>query len=693
MKSKKRTIGIVVIIVLFCIVGGIFIFNNQSKHKGKEESTSSNVYNEKVDSAIDSVLFKEDYNSLSLNEKKDKMLSILYQLEKDGEILKDSIFYQEKIIWFKYSDGTESGVVLEEWTAGFGGSADISNYVTAWNNNGMPSILESEINISDLTKPFPSLSSTNSKINFSNPSYSFLEEDIKSLDLSAKYMFGWCDSNDTFSNCYRYLIDYQENQKIWSNNYLKTDLDDYCTIEDFKTGLLNYNIVFIQEHGALYKNIPIICTREEYDKSKYNDDKKHLIFTKGTNGKYYYYIKPSFFEKYYGDGKLKDTIVWIGSCHGYQYNDLSFAFEKCGASAVVGYNESILLEYDKCLQNAFVYDLMYGSTVKEALEFSKKIWTQNDKDFTTKYSKYFANCGIGTEAKVNINGENAKLIRLEERNVQLKIYVMEEGNTSNLLTNKNVEITINNPDLKFANNKAQTNKEGIVMFELNTNVQDLIAKTDITLHIDGYQDFTISNYGMNTQGNMPNEVEVFMKPVKVTEPTKKSDNKTGEVKIEDGYLNIRDKPSTKGKIMGKLYNGDRVTIEESSADGKWLKIIKEDIKGYVSKDYIKILEDIEQGTGQVDLTINGNSSWTSEQVINSVNAYLKENWCGENQYYCFESELIENEGYWWVCIRWDGSNSANVITGNDCKINKETGEVEISFNGKPYKWFNLKDYQ
>lgn len=273
----------------------------------------------------------------------------------------------------------------------------------------------------------------------------------------------------------------------------------------------------------------------------------------------------------------------------------------------------------------------------------------------------------------------------------------------------------------------------------------------------------------------------------------KSDNKTGEVKIEDGYLNVRDKPSTKGKIIGKLYNGDRVTIEESSADGKWLKINKGDIKGYVSKKYIRskgnnsdmqtssisdsqilkavnrYLEENQSHLGvwlsdsdpycptehmnsnetnwscpinlswesysaneiagayphfayvdkstlkctltanyetvvEFDLksyivdislhnTINGNSSWTSEQVINSVNEYLKENWCGENQYYCFESELIENEGYWWVCIRWDGSNSANVITGNDCKINKETGEVEISFNGKPYEWFNLKDYQ
>lgn len=94
-----------------------------------------------------------------------------------------------------------------------------------------------------------------------------------------------------------------------------------------------------------------------------------------------------------------------------------------------------------------------------------------------------------------------------------------------------------------------------------------------------------------------------------------------------------------------------------------------------------------------DYTITGNSPWTSEQIINSINAYLKENWCGENQYYCFEEELIEHRGYLWVCIRWNGSNSANVITGSDCKINKETGEVEISFNGEPYEWFNLKDYQ
>lgn len=65
-------------------------------------------------------------------------------------------------------------------------------------------------------------------------------------------------------------------------------------------------------------------------------------------------------------------------------------------------------------------------------------------------------------------------------------------------------------------------------------------------------------------------------------------NNKGTVKIEDGYLNVRDTPSTKGKIIGKLNNSDKVTIKETSEDGKWYKISKDNINGYVSKDYVKI---------------------------------------------------------------------------------------------------------
>lgn len=235
MRSKKRTVVIliVIIVVLIGIVGGIFILNKHSSQKNEERSLNSNVYNGKVDEAIASVLFSEDYNTLSLDDKKDRMLSVLYQLEKDGEILKDSILYQEnvKTIWFKYSDGMDGGVGLEERPAGFSGNADTNKYVVSRDSNGQPS-------------------KVNTTVDFSDSSYPFTEEDIKQLNLTAKYMFGLCDINDTTSKEYKnyndYLKYYRNYQSAWNNQHLKTDIDDYCTVEDFKTSFLGYDIIFIE---------------------------------------------------------------------------------------------------------------------------------------------------------------------------------------------------------------------------------------------------------------------------------------------------------------------------------------------------------------------------------------------------------------------------------------------------------------
>lgn len=105
MRSKKRTIGIliVVIVLLLGVVSVILLINKHNNPRNEKENISSNIYNEKVDSAIDSVLFSEDYNTLSLDEKKNRMLSILYQLEKDGDILKDSIFIKKTLKLFGFN--------------------------------------------------------------------------------------------------------------------------------------------------------------------------------------------------------------------------------------------------------------------------------------------------------------------------------------------------------------------------------------------------------------------------------------------------------------------------------------------------------------------------------------------------------------------------------------------------------------
>ena len=54
----------------------------------------------------------------------------------------------------------------------------------------------------------------------------------------------------------------------------------------------------------------------------------------------------------------------------------------------------------------------------------------------------------------------------------------------------------------------------------------------------------------------------------------------------DSYLNVRDKASTDGNVIGKMTNHNACEILEKSDDGKWLKIKSGEVTGYVSSDYI-----------------------------------------------------------------------------------------------------------
>lgn len=117
----------------------------------------------------------------------------------------------------------------------------------------------------------------------------------------------------------------------------------------------------------------MICLKEKVSKdnfSAYKEDfesgKILTVQPNGSNEKYWW-IKPSFFEKYYSDNKLQDSIVWISSCHGYQSDELVEAFSNCGAKSVIGYNNSVLINYDFYLHSAFVYSLMHGDSARRRI--------------------------------------------------------------------------------------------------------------------------------------------------------------------------------------------------------------------------------------------------------------------------------------------------------------------------------------
>lgn len=62
--------------------------------------------------------------------------------------------------------------------------------------------------------------------------------------------------------------------------------------------------------------------------------------------------------------------------------------------------------------------------------------------------------------------------------------------------------------------------------------------------------------------------------------------KTGTVKVGDSRLNVRAKASMSGKVIGKLYTGNKVEIK--GEDGNWYKIDYKGKTGYISKKYVKL---------------------------------------------------------------------------------------------------------
>lgn len=171
------------------------------------------------------------------------------------------------------------------------------------------------------------------------------------------------------------------------------------------------------------------------------------------------------------------------------------------------------------------------------------------------------------------------------------------------------------------------------------------------------------------------KIKLLEKTNNSTSENTSAKNNKGTVKIEDGYLNVRETPSTKGKIIGKLYNGDEINIEETSEDGKWLKISKGDIKGYVSSDYI---------------SKNGKKEKiTMEDFIKGVNCFISINWNSNIDYKVSQNFSYEEKDYFYGEIRTENNNFPIV---GWCEVNKNTGSGKISYLDGTESTFNINDY-
>ena len=331
-----------------------------------------NNYTE-VNDAVAELTNSSVYLETEPEEKANQLLHLLEQLEGEGQIASGSVQYNEgdQTISYAYADGAFGSIQLKEFSKENSG-VDAS-YVTEYDENGL-------------------VVSTSSAVLFGIDGCPY-EKAPMALIL--------CGLGD--SSALQLLKENQ--QEFWSAEYMETALEENCTVKTFRLALSGYDLLVLQLHGYLYNDVPTIYLQETTSFSIWNAEKLNAqvlsmedrlllddlrtnrigMMCSASDGKYHYFLLPEFFTYYYRDGQLNNTIVWLGSCSGYRNDSLVKAFADCGAKAVLGCTETVRTSYNICMEDAFVYKLLYGSTVDEALAFAKSVWGDNDSIFWWNY--------------------------------------------------------------------------------------------------------------------------------------------------------------------------------------------------------------------------------------------------------------------------------------------------------------------
>lgn len=325
-----------------------------------------------VSEAIDDLSSSDDFDNLSDDEKASKYMELLQEFSDKGLVKKGSIDYDNGIVGFECKNGTQYLIEVK-----------LHSHENEWNNfeNFYPNSTKLNTYANNTTRSTLNTMSVGkiTSINVVNTAQNTLKS--KSLDntqsISAVIMCDWYTYGERtdIDNYYNSLVNTLE------NNGIKTSLFFNPTIQNYKTALINKDIIDISEHGLRYKNSTILATTEipnEIKDKAYKDDlENHRIIKEKSGGEDHYYISSKFFEYYYKDGtKLNDSIVFLESCYGFGENgknDYNYAdsFIKAGAKAVVGYNHVTIGPYIIKIENVAICELLKGNTIGDSIAIAK----------------------------------------------------------------------------------------------------------------------------------------------------------------------------------------------------------------------------------------------------------------------------------------------------------------------------------
>lgn len=357
-------------------IGGFFAYKAlySNTPTAQQAETAYESY-EKVNSTLSDIISDPDYKNGSENDKKEKIENALNCMVEESMI--SNINYNEDTMIYEYvyNDGSLGGVMLEPFDESVNGIT--KNYADIDQSGQIKAI--------------------DNKVDFDSEKYSYSKTDMK-----AKVMYGLG---------YDYMLELlNQRSDVWTSEKLITDIDTDCTVADFAEELAGYDFIDIEEHGTLYNDTPIICTQDvvteqnigEYFDDVINGNIIQVTYDDDNSGNTYYCIMPSFFTSHYKNNELEGSIVFLGCCKAYINDKLVNAFK-----------------------DAFVYSLMCGDSIDEALDFATDIWGENDIEWA---DMYLTDNEIKPEVatpKIAIGGQN-KLVEVNENTSQQTPEFVEE---------------------------------------------------------------------------------------------------------------------------------------------------------------------------------------------------------------------------------------------------------------------------
>lgn len=325
-----------------------------------------------VDEAIDELLSSHEFNELTYENRVSEVVDLLQYYENHNMVMQGSIRVNEalKQVSFMYPEEILGCVFYGEWEHdmddGSLTSADTNDYDT----RDIGSIGDAII-----LNSFPGFETTQEGIDYRTTFYETLRDN-------------------------------------WNASGLDTTLIVNPTVNDYRD-IDEYNVICISTHGSRYAyddgfmwsnhhEYSAICLSERQSSVSNRSYKSELKNKEIVKANGCYWILPAFFENKFSDSDFSNSFVFCQCCQSmgtgagnnsdnYDYT-MSNAFVNNGASAYIGYHNSVLSDYGREFMAKYINCLIEGknsiqsfNSAIELMGSNHEIWYNNNHSHTYEY--------------------------------------------------------------------------------------------------------------------------------------------------------------------------------------------------------------------------------------------------------------------------------------------------------------------